>query len=128
MTVASVVLAQQQSSGEGVLSTIVSLVMFVIFLAAGWKLFTKAGRSGWEAIIPIYNTLIMLKIVGRPWWWLLLLLVPFLNIIIGIIVANDLSKSFGHGVGYTIGLVLLPPIFLLLLAFCDSQYHGPAAA
>jgi hypothetical protein len=128
MTVASVVLAQQQSSGEGVLSTIVSLVMFVIFLAAGWKLFTKAGRSGWEAIIPIYNTLIMLKIVGRPWWWLLLLLVPFLNIIIGIIVANDLSKSFGHGVGYTIGLVLLPPIFLLLLAFGDSQYHGPAAA
>jgi hypothetical protein len=128
MTVASVALAQQQSSGEGALSTLISVVLTVIFLAAGWKLFTKAGRAGWEAIIPIYNTYVMLKIVGRPWWWLLLLLVHFLNIIIGIIVANDLSKSFGHGVGFTIGLILLTPIFLLLLGFGDSQYHGPAAA
>ena len=62
--------------------------------------------------------------VGRPWWWILLLLVPFLNIIIGIIVANDLSNAFGHGLGFTLGLIFLSPIFMLILAFGSSEYRG----
>lgn len=54
--------------------------------------------------------------------------IPFVNFVVSIIVLNDLSRSFGHGVGFTIGLILLSPIFILILAFGSSRYVGPAAA
>ena len=62
------------------------IAIIVIAIVAYWKIFTKAGEEGWKCLIPIYNIIILLKIVGRPWWWLLLLLVPFVNIIIMVIV------------------------------------------
>ena len=46
-----------------------------------WKVFVKAGKPGWASIVPIYNVLTELEIIGRPWWWLLLMLVPLLNIV-----------------------------------------------
>jgi hypothetical protein len=107
---------------------IVYIAVYVVVVAGLWKTFQKAGEEGWKAIIPIWNTLVQLKIVGRPWWWLLLLLIPVVNIIVFIIVMNDLSKSFGKGTGFTVGLVILNPIFTCILGFGDAQYHGPAAA
>ena len=127
--VALVVLAQQRGDGGGgIVGALVGLLFAIILIAAQWVIFSKAGRPGWAAIIPIYNTLQMIWMVGRPWWWLLLLLVPFLNVIIGIILLNDLSTSFGHGIGFTLGLIFLAPIFFLILAFGGSEYRGPAAA
>jgi hypothetical protein len=90
-------------------------------------IFSKAGRPGWAAIIPIYSTLVLLWICGRPWWWILLLLIPILNIIILFIVMNDLSNAFGHGLGFTLGLIFLAPIFVLILAFGSSEYRGTSA-
>lgn len=105
---------------------------FVVFYAIAvipyWVIFTKAGMPGWPALIPIYSTFVLLKVVGRPGWWLLLFLVPFLNLVIYIILMNDLSKSFGHGVGFTLGLVFLSLIFFYVLAFGGSIYRGPAGA
>jgi Family of unknown function (DUF5684) len=101
-----------------------SLALAIVFIVATWMIFSKAGRPGWASIIPIYNTLTLLWIVGRPWWWILLLLVPILNVIIWIVVANDLSNAFGHGLGFTLGLIFLSPIFVLILAFGSSEYRG----
>jgi hypothetical protein len=101
------------------------VVIIVLAIVAMWRIFSKAGEAGWKAIIPIYNTIILLKIVGRPWWWLLLLFIPLVNIVILIIVYNDLSKSFGHGMGFTLGLIFLNIIFFLILAFDKSRYLGP---
>lgn len=104
-------------------------VAFVaLYLVAGWKVYTKAGEEGWKSLIPIYNTYVLLKIVGRPGWWLILFLIPFVNFVIWIIVAIDLAKSFGKGSGFAVGLILLSPIFYLILAFGDATYRGPAAA
>ena len=50
-----------------------------------------------------------------------------MNFVIFIIVMNDLSKSFGHGVGFTIGLIFLSWIFMSILGFGSSRYRGPAA-
>ena len=61
---------------------IVALIVFLV--VAEWKVYTKAGQSGWAVLIPFYNLYILLKIVGKPGWWLLLLLVPIVNIIIPI--------------------------------------------
>ena len=121
-------LSTGQSAGLSAFSGICGLlylVIIVLAIAALWKIFTKADEDGWKAIIPIWNTLVLLKIVGRPWWWILLFLIPLVNIVIVIIVYNDLSKSFGHGMGFTLGLIFLNIIFFLILGFGSSRYVGP---
>jgi hypothetical protein len=92
-----------------------------------WKVFTKAGHSGWAGIIPIYKFYIWCKIVGRPWWWILLMLIPFVNFIILIILCIDTAKSFRKGAGFGIGLALLGVIFWPILGFGSAQYQGAAA-
>src|SRR5262249_55371704 len=67
------------------------------------------------------------KIVGRPGWWVILLFILFVNFIIGIILCIDLAKSFGKGVSFGIGLILLSVIFFTVLGFGSGQYQGPAA-
>ncbi|AEV97530.1 hypothetical protein A4D02_30485 [Niastella koreensis] len=111
-------------------SVVVSLVLIfstlIVFIyIVHWRIFEKAGRPGWEAIIPVYNTFIMMKIIGKPWWWILLLCIPFVNIIFAIIAVNMLSKSFGKDEGFTVGLLLLGIVFYPLLAFGDAKYIGP---
>ena len=106
---------------------IIYLAFVVLSIAGLWCVFAKAGEDGWKAIIPIWNTIVLLRIVGRPVWWIVLFLIPLVNIIIWIIVANDLSKSFGRGAGTTVGLVLLSPIFTMILGFGSAVYQGPTA-
>jgi hypothetical protein len=127
MHLAMLVLAQQRSGEGSGLGAVIGLVLAIVYIIAGWMIFSKAGRPGWASIIPIYSTITLLWIVGRPWWWVLLLLIPILNIIIWIIVANDLSTAFGHGMGFTLGLIFLSPIFFLILAFGGSEYRGTTA-
>ena len=125
-------LAQVEYSTEGKppspLSMIVGLLIALLLIVAMWKVFTKAGQPGWASIIPIYNLYIWCKIVGRPGWWIILLLIPFVNIIVGIILCIDMAKSFGKGVGFGIGLALLGIIFWPILGFGSAQYQGPAAS
>jgi hypothetical protein len=106
---------------------IIYLAIIVAIIAGWWKVFTKAGEAGWKSIIPIYGFIVMLKIVGRDWWWVILLLIPVVGLIIWIIVALDLAKSFGRGTGFGIGLAFLSPIFGLMLGFGSDTYRGPAA-
>lgn len=115
-------------SGGGVspIVWLLYIVFIVLFVAAYWRIFTKAGQPGWAAIIPIYNIIVWLRIIGRPWWWIFLLFIPIVNIVIEIMMIHELSKSYGHGVGFTLGLIFLSPIFILILAFGGSRYIGPA--
>ena len=112
------------SIGSGSLLFIIFIIIFYIYVY--WRIFEKAGKPGWAAIIPIYNTIILLEIVGKPWWWLLLFLIPGVNLIFAIWMTNLLSISFGKGVGFTIGLLLLSFIFYPILAFSNAEYKGPA--
>ena len=119
------------STGAGVgigVGSFAALVIIVFEIAAVWRIFVKAGDRGWKAIIPIWNTLIVLKIVGRPWWWIFLYLIPVVWWIVYIIVYYDLAKSFGKGVGFAVGVILLPFIFVPILGFGSSQYVEPYAA
>ena len=120
----------EMSPAAGIFSgvfLIVWLAVAVFVIAGMWKMFVKAGQPGWAAIIPIYNMIVLLQIVGRPLWWFILLLIPCVNIIFLIIVMNDLSKSFGQGVGFTLGLIVLSFIFIPILGFGSAQYVGPGA-
>lgn len=104
------------------------LLIVIVDVVAAWRIFTKAGQPGWAVLIPIYDGYVMLKIVGRPGWWLILYFIPIVNIVIAIIVAVDLAKSFGQSPAFAVGLILLSFIFYPILAFGDSRYLGPAAA
>lgn len=102
------------------------LAIIILVLIAQWKIFEKAGQPGWACIIPIYNFIVLMRVIGKPWWWLLLLLIPFVNIVLAIWSVNLLSKSFGKEESFTIGLLLLPFIFYPILAFGNATYKGPA--
>lgn len=106
---------------------VVVLIVAVLAIVAMWKIFTKAGKPGWASIVPIYNTIVLLEIVGRPAWWVLLLFIPFVNLIILVIVMLDLAKSFGQGMGFALGLIFLTTIFMLILGFGSQTYKGQGA-
>lgn len=104
------------------------LIIAVVVIIGKWKIYEKAGKPGWAAIIPIYNWIVILEIVGKPVWWIILFLIPCVNIIFMIWTINLLSKSFGQSEGFTVGLILLPVVFYPILGFGNSRYLGPSAA
>jgi len=104
------------------------LIIGVISIIGQWKVYTKAGKPGWACIIPFYNLIVLLQIVGKPIWWIFLFLIPCVNIIFVIWTINLLSKSFGQSEGFTVGILLLPFIFYPILGFGDYKYLGPSAA
>ena len=114
------------AAGFGAAYLIVVLVLFVLLVIAYWKIFEKAGEAGWKSIIPIYNTYIITKIATGNGLLFLLILIPGVGALIWeILLAVKLSKAFGKGVGFILGLIFLPNIFWLILGFGGSQYIGP---
>ena len=126
---------------------IIALVWVVIAIVANWRIFTKAGQPGWKCIIPYYNTYTQLEFTWSTsvfWVYLVIsivsavlqrmekggmvsllsMLVGLAAIVLWVMMMHKLSKAFGHGVGFTLGLIFLNPIFLLILAFGSSEYEG----
>ena len=104
---------------------IFALLAYVFFSFCLYKIFQKAGvENAWAAFIPIYNCIVFADVVKKPLWFGILMCVPYVNIIFVIWGYNRLSKTFGQGVGFTVGLLLLGFIFLPLLAFGNYQYNG----
>lgn len=103
------------------------LVLIAVAIVAYWKIFSKAGEAGWQSIIPIWSTIVLLKIVGRPAWWILLLFIPFVNFVVMILVMLDLGKSFGRSAVFSVfGLMIFSFIGYLILGFGSDEYIGPA--
>ncbi len=113
----------------------VLLAVAIVGIIGLWKTFVKAGQPGWAAIIPIYNFYVLLQVIGRPSWWLVLLLlpiVPFVGpiafMVVYIVIALDLAKSFGKSPAFgIIALWLFSIVGYLILGFGDAKYVGPAA-
>jgi hypothetical protein len=103
---------------------LIPLVLALLVIAGMWRVFSKAGKPGWAAIIPIYNIYVLTQIAGRPAWWLVLFLIPFVNFIAIIILEIDLCKSFGVSWLW----ILTGPILWLVLGFGGATYRGAAAA
>lgn len=104
---------------------VVWLIVAIIMIASMWVIFRKAGRPGWAAIIPIYNSLQYIWTTGSPWWWIILLMIPIVNIVVAIVLAYKLSKAFGHGGWFTVLLVLVPVVGYPILAWGSSKYMLP---
>jgi hypothetical protein len=108
----------------GILLPIIQLAILVAALAGLWKTFEKAGRPGWEGIVPFYNIWILATvIVGKPPLWFIIGLIPFVNILLHI----EVAKQFGKTTGYGVGLGLLPFVFYPMLGFSDAKFTPPTA-
>lgn len=132
-----------------VITCIVCYVISVIGLA---KMFEKAGVAGWKAWIPVYNTYILYKITWdkNVFWAILighigaivlaaisgytsvfvsvllmviLLILYLVLIVIEITALYNISKAYGHGVGFTIGLLFVPIIFYIIIGYGTSEYN-----
>jgi hypothetical protein len=126
----SELVAQSSSQGSGgaiggVVGGLIGLLVAIIVIAAMWKMFTKAGKPGWAAIIPIYNYMVLAQIAGYPAWYGLLVLIPFVNIVILILIAIRVAKAFGKSAAWGFFLLVLIPIGYLILGFGDARYQGP---
>ena len=72
------------------------LLVQVIHFLGTWKLYVKAGRQAWEAAVPVYNAVVLMKIINRPWWWTILLFIPIVNLIMFPVVWVETLRSFGR--------------------------------
>ncbi|GAA4106386.1 signal peptidase I [Aquimarina addita] len=71
------------------------IVVQVLHFLGTWKLYVKAGRKAWEAAVPVYNAVILMKIINRSWWWVILLFIPVINVIMLPIIWVETIRSFG---------------------------------
>ncbi len=118
-------------SSAGIIARITLLIQVLIVVAmfvALWKIFEKADKPGWAALIPIYNTWVFCEILWpkQKVLYFVLFLIPFVNAVIGILSVFRLAKAFDKGIGFALGLLFLYPIFILILGFSDSTYQGEA--
>jgi hypothetical protein len=113
------------SDTTALIGGLILLVLVVVVLIAMWRVFRKAGKPGWAAIVPIYNSVVLLQIIKRPIWWVLLLFLPIVNLVVTAVMAIDLAKAFGKGSAFGFLLnFLFSPIGQLILAFGGAQYQG----
>lgn len=99
------------------------VALVALMLVSQWKIYRKAGESGWASLVPFYNIAVLLRIVKKPVWWLVLLMfVPVVNLVLLLIVMRRLAASFGRGRWFTVGMVFLPFIFYPILAFGEATY------
>ncbi len=109
---------------------VTSIVGVVVVVIAGlWRVYEKAGEPGWKVLVPIYNSVVLLRIVGMSGWWVLPLLIPYVgivvSIILSIIVFIKLARAFGKGGGFAMGLILLGFVFIPILGFGSATYLCP---
>ena len=97
-----------------------SFAVSALILVANWFLYLKMGREGWEGIVPFYNAYVLFEEFYGSGWKFLLLFVPVFNIYVAIRMTIDLAHSFGKSGGFVLGMFLLSPVFLMILAFDKS--------
>lgn len=110
------------------------VAIIVLLIIANWKMFEKAGKPGWASIVPIYNVIVLFEIIGYKWYYIFvsaLALIPIVGsialVLFAISYSIKLAKSFGQSTAFGIGLWLLSPIFIPIIAFSnDIKYVGPS--
>jgi len=115
-------------SGSKVLMLVVPILAIVLIaVVSQWKIFKKAGKPGWAAIVPVYNAWVLFEITGYPSWLALLSLVPFVNFIaaiVSILASFKLAKLFGKSDFFAVMNVLFPFVTLPILAFGKAEFQG----
>jgi len=100
------------------------LIVQVIHFAGTWKLYQRANRKAWEAAVPVYNAVILMRIIKRPKWWVFLLFVPIINLLMFPIVWIETARSFGFNKRKDTILVLLTlGFYLYYINYATNSIH-----
>lgn len=109
------------------------LLLVAVALASVWKVFSKAGRPGWAALVPFYNLWVYAEIVGKPGWWglgavlinFIPLIGPVASTVIILILSIEMAKRFGKSPTFgVVGLWLFSIVGYLILAFGSAKYQS----
>lgn len=104
---------------------LISAIAGILMLISQWKVYKKAGKGGWECLIPIYNIIVLLQIAELPIWYIVLYMIPIANIYAIFKTYIELAHKFGKSTGFGVGLTLVGVVFFPLLAFDKkSIYNG----
>ncbi len=120
----------QTTNATGDILVGLTITWFIVMLACifllvcMYKVFKKAGRKGWEALIPIYNFIVIIQITELPMWYVLLYFIPFANIYAMFKTYIEFAHKFGKSTGFGVAMVLFPYVCLPMLAFGNAQYQG----
>lgn len=122
--------AAQQTQNGG--TSTFELIWYVASVVGMWKMFEKADRPGWPALIPFYNSYKQCEIVmGNPWYFLRLFVVviPVIGWIAGIYfyfqIAKATALAYGKPETWSWGYLFLTPVFYCMTGFGDADYYGP---
>ncbi|NNC95763.1 MAG: signal peptidase I [Chitinophagales bacterium] len=101
---------------------ILFLVFCIIAHVGLYKMFEKAGRPGWEALIPIYNLYIMNKVCDRSIIRIILLIVPIVNLFAFAYIILDFVKGFGKfSFLEHVATIVVPFIYFPYLGFSKNE-------
>ncbi len=100
------------------------LIIQVIHFLGTWKLYKKAGKKSWQAIIPVYNAIVLMRIINRPVWWVFLLFIPIINLLMFPVIWVETSRSFGKNktIDTILAVVLLGFYNFYLNYFTNVSY------
>lgn len=135
-----------------ILLSVIAAAYIAIQIIANWKIFTKAGQQGWKCLVPGLSQYTAFKLAWKPSMFIaaviiasadavlitlaslfaeltfilmwLIMLASAATLIMYAAFTHKLSRAFRHGTAFTLGLLLLRPVFILVLAFGSSEYHG----
>jgi len=138
--------------GIFIATAVIAAVIIILITIAEWKILTKAGEKGWKSLIPFYSIFVSHHIVGMAHiWFILEMIIWFIETVIAafvefpewfelsfmvltlvftlvseIIHINKMCKCFGKDTGFKIGMIFLPYIFSMIIAFGSAKYTHPA--
>ncbi|PID67923.1 MAG: signal peptidase I [Flavobacteriia bacterium] len=97
------------------------IIIQVIHFLGTWRLYQKAGRKSWEAAVPVYNAIVLTKIMNRPWWWVILLFIPIINLLMFPAIWVETARSFGKEKTGELFVVVLTLGFYLYVLNYDPK-------
>ena len=103
-----------------------TLIIQVVHFLGTWKLYKAAGYQAWQAAVPAYNAVILMKIIKRPVWWVILLFIPTINLILFAIIWVETLRSFGKDSAKDtlLGLITLG-LYIYTVNYSDNPKHLP---
>src|SRR5580692_746913 len=118
------------SSHQIAILCLISLFFFILPSFGAYLLFAKAKKPAWHALIPIYNTYVMLKIADRPVYWFILQFIPVVGWFISLGILVEFIKVFGKFKFWQHALTVCSAGLYFLYVGLDpkSKYIGPEAA
>ncbi len=101
-----------------------TLALQIVHFLGTWKLYKAAGYQAWQAAIPVYNAVILMKIINRPVWWVILLFIPTINLILFGVIWVEILRSFGKSSAKDtlLGLVTFG-LYIYTLNYSDNPKH-----